>query len=221
MILKKTLNKGPQSFKVHIRRLPPLLREEEFYATIQEFMNDIVLKYYVKGKLKEQEKIDSKCYLYFNSDSAMNKFIQGYKKVFCDEKGLYYLPDIGKALLQNQQDLMRNKPNPVEGEYQKSDLYKKFIQQQEEEQMQLQLEKENPQLQQLKDEQMNLEDKPKKFEKVKTHIIMELEKEYQKKKELKTQIDNLTTTKNIIKLKCEEDGRIIERTFIFVPKAKN
>ncbi|CAD8061198.1 unnamed protein product [Paramecium sonneborni] len=221
MIPRKTLLKSPQSFKVHIRKLPPLLREEEFYATIQEFMNDIVVKYYAKGKLKEQEKIDSKCYLYFNSDSAMNKFIQGYKKVFCDEKGLYYLPDIGKSLLQNQQDLMRNKPNPLEGEFKKTEIYKKFIQQQEEEQKQQQLEKENSQLQQLKDEQKSLEEKPKKFEKVKTHIIMELEKEYLKKKELKTQIDNLTNTKNIIKLNCEEEGRIIERTFIFVPKAKN
>ncbi|CAD8139653.1 unnamed protein product [Paramecium pentaurelia] len=220
MISKRSLSKGPQSFKVHIRRLPPLCREEEFNATIQEYMSDIVMKYYVKGKLKEQEKIDSRCYLFFNSESSMNRFIQGYKKVFCDEKGLYYLPDIGKALLQNQQDLLRNKPKPLEGEYQKTELYKKFLKVQEEEQLQ-QLEKENAQIQQLKEEPINVEDKPKKFEKVKTHIIMELEKEYQKKKELKTQIDNLTTTKNIIKLKCEEDGRIIERTFIFVPKAKN
>ncbi|CAK75190.1 unnamed protein product (macronuclear) [Paramecium tetraurelia] len=220
MISKRALNKGPQSFKVHIRRLPPLLREEEFYATIQEYLNDIVMKYYVKGKLKEQEKIDSRCYLFFNCDAAMSRFIQGYKKVFCDEKGIYYQPDIGKALLQNQQDHLRNKPKPLEGEYQKTELYKRFLKFLEEEQLQQQ-EMENAQTQQLKEEPINPEDKPKKFEKVKTHIIMELEKEYQKKKELKTQIDNLTTTKNIIKLKCEEDGRIIERTFIFVPKAKN
>ena len=43
---------------------------------------------------------------------------------------------------------------------------------------------------------------------------MELEKECQKKKELKTQIENLTNAKIIIKLNCEEDGRMIERTFV-------
>jgi hypothetical protein len=32
--------------------LPPLLKEEEFYATMQEYMKDVALKYYVKGKLK-------------------------------------------------------------------------------------------------------------------------------------------------------------------------
>lgn len=51
-MIKKTLVKGPQSYKVHVRRLPPLLREEEFYATIEEFMKDILLKQYVHGKLK-------------------------------------------------------------------------------------------------------------------------------------------------------------------------
>lgn len=51
-MIKKTLVKGPQSYKVHVRRLPPLLKEEEFYATIEEFMKDILLKQYVHGKLK-------------------------------------------------------------------------------------------------------------------------------------------------------------------------
>jgi hypothetical protein len=42
---------------------------------------------------------------------------------------------------------------------------------------------------------------------------MELEKEYLKKQELKSQIENLNNS-NIIKLKVEENGKTVERTFV-------
>lgn len=48
---------------------------------------------------------------------------------------------------------------------------------------------------------------------MKTNLILGLEKEYNKKIELKTKIDNMTNS-NIIKLKCEEDGKTVERTFV-------
>lgn len=42
MIPKRALSKVPPSYKVEVRRLPPLLRDQEFQTTITEFLNSIV-----------------------------------------------------------------------------------------------------------------------------------------------------------------------------------
>lgn len=38
--------------KICIRNLPPQLTEEQFYISIQPFLNDIDFQYYVPGKIK-------------------------------------------------------------------------------------------------------------------------------------------------------------------------
>lgn len=47
----------------------------------------------------------------------MIDFIQSYKKVFCDDKGVYYRPHIRKAFFQNQEDVLRVTVRKQEGTY--------------------------------------------------------------------------------------------------------
>ncbi|KAM3143394.1 hypothetical protein pb186bvf_004455 [Paramecium bursaria] len=203
MIIKKALQKPESSFKVEIRKLPPLLTAQEFYSTITEFQDNIVYKYFVRGMLKEKETHHSRCYLYFKTSQLMREFIQKYSKVFCDDKGNYYKPLIQKALFQNQNTLQPIEKNiPT---FEKSQWYQEFLQQKDG--INLPIEQENQQ------------EEKKKFEKVKTQIVLQLEQDHQKEQQIRDQIDD--NSSNIKTFKLIENGVEVVKTFIFVPKAKD
>ena len=81
--------------KVEIRQLPPLLKPIDFYKSIEFFLEDVISKYYIEGKIKyalklnlrEREKVYSRGYLVFRTADKMSDFLACYKKIFLDEKG--------------------------------------------------------------------------------------------------------------------------------------
>ncbi len=57
----------------------------------------------------------------------MEDFMIGYSKIFCDEKGQYFKPEIKKSLNQNYLSNENVKPNPNENKYQNSSMYNEFL----------------------------------------------------------------------------------------------
>jgi hypothetical protein len=79
MIKIKSLRSEKQipSYKVVIRKLPPLLTANAFYKRINHFK--IAQKTYFPGKLKAKDKVYSLCYLYFNNETDMQEFMTAYQ----------------------------------------------------------------------------------------------------------------------------------------------